>query len=84
MLVASRAHANFTENVPLGLLVAAVVEMCGADKGKLAWALGLFWGLRVAHAVGMFRNNKGRAVGFAGGMGMIVGLAVWGFVLGLR
>jgi uncharacterized membrane protein YecN with MAPEG domain len=49
LYVAIRAHANYVETVPMGLLLALVAELNGANRKCLAWALGVLWGLRVMH-----------------------------------
>ncbi|WP_220481175.1 MAPEG family protein [Marilutibacter penaei] len=61
-----RVHANFIEQVPLALLLMAVLELSGLAPGWL-WGLGaaLLLG-RVLHAVGLSRTagySFGRAVG---------------------
>lgn len=61
-----RVHANFIEQVPLALLLMALLELSGLAPGGL-WGLGaaLLLG-RVLHAVGLSRTagySFGRAVG---------------------
>ncbi len=53
MLLASRRHGNFVENIPLLMLMFAALELNGASA---AWMHGLGVALviaRVAHAVGL-------------------------------
>lgn len=64
---ATRAHANFAENVPLAFVVANLAELNGASSGGLKGALGALWALRVLHAdFGMIRPAVGRPIGYAG------------------
>ena len=64
-----RAHANFMEFVPLGLVLILVIELGGGD---LRWVHGLGSALlaaRVLHAVGMWRST-GVTLGRRGGAGL--------------
>jgi uncharacterized protein len=62
-----RAYGNFTEHVPLGLLILLVLELMSANAGLL-WLLGLTLTIgRVAHAWGVIQTygpSVGRAIGF--------------------
>jgi len=52
-----RRHANFTENVPLALILLAILELDGASAGLLhgcGIALVVF---RIAHPLGLHRDN---------------------------
>ncbi|HEY9908593.1 MAG TPA: MAPEG family protein [Thermosynechococcaceae cyanobacterium] len=64
-----RAHGNFTEYVPLGLLFLIVLEWMQAASGLL-WLLGATLILaRIAHAWGLLQTygpSPGRAIGFFG------------------
>lgn len=75
--VAARCHANFAENVPLALLLAAIVELNGGNRRILNGSLAALLVLRVAHVELGLRGPKstsfGRALGFAGTMGFIGG-----------
>ncbi len=82
-----RRHANFTENVPLALILMAIIELNGAN-GVLLNALGV--GLvvaRIAHPLGLHADNMRhplRAVGAAGTILFSVvaaGGAVWQVVV---
>jgi len=55
---AIRAHGNFTEYVPIALIVLAMLELRGAAPGLL-WVLGgvLLIG-RVVHALGISREKE--------------------------
>lgn len=55
LLIATRIHSNFIENVPYTLLLAGLAELNGADKTKLTYTLALFWVMRVSHVLGL--NN---------------------------
>ena len=52
-----RAHGNFIENAPIGLLALALLELCGLQAAWL-WVLGstLLLG-RVLHAFGLSRSG---------------------------
>jgi uncharacterized protein len=62
-----RAYGNFTEHVPLALLIILVLELMGANGGLL-WFLGITLMIgRIAHARGMiitYGPSPGRAIGF--------------------
>ncbi|EXJ92468.1 hypothetical protein A1O3_01019 [Capronia epimyces CBS 606.96] len=78
LLIATRAHANFVENVPLALLVAALVELNGGDRRILTGSLATLLFLRIAHVeLGLRAKN-------ALGLGRPVGtLGTWGFIAGM-
>ncbi|KAI6086249.1 membrane-associated, eicosanoid/glutathione metabolism protein [Hypoxylon rubiginosum] len=79
--LATRAHQNFAENVPLALVLAAVAELNGAEPGRLATGLAVLFGLRVLHAeFGLNRPDAlgiGRPVGYYGTMAWVGWLAGW-------
>jgi uncharacterized membrane protein YecN with MAPEG domain len=64
-----RAHGNFIEYVPLGLLLLVALELMQA-KAELVWLLGAILILaRIAHAWGVIQTygpSLGRAIGFFG------------------
>lgn len=64
-----RAHSNFSEYVPQGLLLLTALELTDAPS-KLVWSLSLsFLIARLAHAYGVivkYGPSIGRAVGFLG------------------
>lgn len=64
-----RAHANFTEFVPLALLMIVALELMSAASW-LVWSLGgLLTIARIAHAWGLVQTygpSPGRAIGFSG------------------
>ena len=81
-----RRHANFTENVPLALILMAVLELNGTSAALLH-GLGLALVLaRIAHPIGLHHDNMRhplRAVG-AGGTFLVTLIAaltaIWQFV----
>jgi uncharacterized membrane protein YecN with MAPEG domain len=81
-----RRHANFTENVPLALILMAVLELNGTSAGLLH-GLGIVLVLaRIAHPIGLHHDNMRhplRAVG-AGGTFLVTLIAaltaIWQFV----
>lgn len=60
-----RAQINFAENVPITLLLIAVLEIAGIGVGWLAYVAGAFILARVAHGFGMDggKAQAGRVVG---------------------
>lgn len=84
LYIASRAHGNFVENVPLALIFAAVAEVNGADRKTLNYALAAFFALRVLHVeMGLMVRNAtgpGRIVGYYGTqlwMALVGGWSSW-------
>ena len=66
LLVADRRHMNFVENVPLALLLIALVEASGVTKG---WVHALCIALVVARVVHPFGINPASAKELARGIG---------------
>ena len=86
MLERIRAHANFTEYVPLTLLLMAGIEIAAGHHAPWLWISGgLLVLARIAHAIGMSRPspNPFRAGGALISWGLILGLSLWGLWLGL-
>jgi len=92
LVIATRCHENFAENVPLAFLLAAVAELNGANRKVLTGALGALLTLRVLHAEFGLRGpdamSAGRPIGYFGTLGVLGGLAgyaaflvkgYWGF-----
>jgi uncharacterized protein len=81
-----RVHANFIENVPMALLLLALLELAGFDQSWL-WALGgtlLF--ARILHAAGFSRHSGysfGRFWGTVLTWGVLMVMAAAGLWLGL-
>ena len=68
LTVATRAHANFVEGVPLALVIAGVAELNGAKKAYLGLSLLILLIGRVMHVeVGLLRHAR------AAGIGRVVG-----------
>lgn len=72
-----RAHGNFVEYVPVGLLALLLLELQGVDPGEL-WLLGgLFVLARGLHAAGMLTAVLAmRVVGMVGTLATLVLCAV--------
>jgi uncharacterized membrane protein YecN with MAPEG domain len=84
LLLAMRRHANFTEFVPLALVLLAVLELNGVSKLAIhCLGAGLVVS-RICHAVGLKADSiegVGRAVG-AGGTALVTAVAsVWAIVV---
>lgn len=92
LLVATRSHANFVENVPYALLVASFVEMNGGNRRALTASLAALLLLRIAHVEFGLRakdtKGLGRPVGAVGTWAFIAGMSsyaawlvksYWGF-----
>ncbi|KAJ4420659.1 hypothetical protein N0V82_004224 [Gnomoniopsis sp. IMI 355080] len=84
LLVSTRAHANFAENVPLAFILAALAELNGANRKVLTGAMTILFALRVLHAdFGLIRPGSmavGRPVGYfgtAGVLGALAGYSAW-------
>jgi len=79
-----RAQANFIEQVPLTLLLYALVELTGHAPGWLVWLGALFLLGRIAHAFGMEGAlSQGRMIGMATGMVLQVALAIMAILAAL-
>jgi uncharacterized membrane protein YecN with MAPEG domain len=78
-----RAHANFSENAPLFLILLGLVEL-SASASQWLWAAGLAFILaRIAHAFGMERSprNLFRAGGMFVTMTVLIALAIAAIVI---
>jgi uncharacterized protein len=84
LYVASRCHQNFAENVPLALLMGAIVEMNGGNRRALtagfagliiARILHVEFGLRSKDSKGTEGLGTGRIVGHFSTLGFMVGMA---------
>jgi len=74
-----RAHANYVENMPIFLIMVALIELAGGDA-RILWAAGILFILaRICHAFGMDRPSPSRLrmVGMIGTALVIIGLAGW-------
>ena len=86
MLIAARSHGNFVENVPLALLMGAIVEMNGGNRKVLSGSFAALLALRILHVeLGLKGKNArgpGRAIGHLGTVGFVVGMAGYAAYLG--
>ena len=79
-----RAQLNFAEQVPLTLLLIALVELAGKGGVWLAPAGAVFMLGRVAHAIGMDGTFKaGRGIGMLTGMLLQLALVVVAVLISL-
>lgn len=80
-----RAHANFSEYVPLILVLMAVIELA-RGAGALLWLLGLALIVsRILHAVGLGRPapNPYRMAGTAGTWLLLLITSLWALFIAL-
>jgi uncharacterized membrane protein YecN with MAPEG domain len=70
-----RAHANYSENMPVVLILLALVELAGGEPRILWGAAMLFVIARILHAFGMDRPSPSRARMF-GMMGSTLALLI--------
>ena len=78
----TRAHGNFIENIPLGLILLGVVEL-GGTPDIWVWAMGwTFLGGRIVHAVGQLTMDGPvlRGVGMIASYLVYLTGAVWIFI----
>jgi uncharacterized membrane protein YecN with MAPEG domain len=55
-----RAHGNYVENMPIALLLLALLELAGGDS-RILWAAGILFILsRIVHAFGMDQTSPSR------------------------
>lgn len=68
LLIASRCHANFAENVPIALFLASVVELNGGNRKVLSGSLAALLLLRILHVelglMGPGAMSGGRPIGY--------------------
>ena len=81
-----RRHANFTENVPLALVLLGALELNGAGAGLLHGLGAALVLCRIAHPLGLRHDDMRtplRGIG-AGGTTLVIAVAsvllIWGFV----
>ncbi|WP_298191683.1 MAPEG family protein [Novosphingobium sp.] len=74
-----RAHANFSENAPIVLVMIAALEFAHPGSTVLAGVAGLFMLGRVGHGLGMEGGSfgPGRLVGTLITLLTQLGLAIW-------
>ncbi|KAI8966347.1 membrane-associated, eicosanoid/glutathione metabolism protein [Daldinia sp. FL1419] len=70
LYLAGRCHQNFTENVPMALIIAAFAELNGANQKSLSNALTALLTFRVLHVeLGLINGvGVGRPIGYWGTM----------------
>ncbi|KAF2650761.1 hypothetical protein K491DRAFT_697034 [Lophiostoma macrostomum CBS 122681] len=70
LYVSTRAQLNFSENIPLALILTLLAELNGADRKYIHYALATLLALRVSHSeLGLMRPGSqapGRAIGYYG------------------
>ncbi|TEA22335.1 hypothetical protein C8034_v007015 [Colletotrichum sidae] len=84
LYLATRAHANFAENVPLAFVLASLAELNGGNRKALGWFLGSLLVLRVLHAdFGILRRGLGygRPTAYFGSIGLVAAVAGYGAFL---
>ena len=83
LLLAMRRHGNFTEYVPLALILIGILEVNGVSTVALhALGAGLL-ATRIAHATGLrvdTMEGVGRAAGAVGTMLVILVASIWSIV----
>jgi uncharacterized membrane protein YecN with MAPEG domain len=74
-----RAHANYAENMPIFVILLALLELAGGDR-RILWGLGIAFILaRILHAFGMDQPSPSRLrlVGMVASTLLIIGAAGW-------
>lgn len=85
MLWPIRIHANFTEYVPIFLILLGLLELLGGNTTALIVIAAVFVIARVAHVIGMGpeANLKFRQAGIVGSFITIVAASLYGFYIAL-
>lgn len=81
-----RAHANFTEYVPIALILMMLIELCAGGSTRL-WLLGAVLVIaRLLHPFGMDRPapNAPRAAGAILTWAVLLALVIWAATLAAR
>lgn len=83
MIARMRAHSNFSEYVPLPLILMGLIEMAGGSRTGLIVAGGAFLIARIAHPLGMDRPvpNILRAGGMLTSVLVTIALAGWALAI---
>ncbi|MEO6093553.1 MAG: MAPEG family protein [Novosphingobium sp.] len=81
-----RAHANFTENAPLLLVLVGAIELSGKGGRWLAIVGAVFMIARLAHVIGMDspKANPVRAAGTVASLATLLGLAAMAVLIALE
>jgi uncharacterized membrane protein YecN with MAPEG domain len=80
MLARIRAHANFSEYVPLVLILMGLIEVSGGSKTVLAWCGAALIVARVLQAIGVElpkAPNPYRFVGTITTFLLVIGFSIW-------
>ncbi|MEM7081060.1 MAG: MAPEG family protein [Pseudomonadota bacterium] len=83
MLFRIRTHANFTEYVPIFLILLALLELHGGNRIALIVIAAVFVIARVLHILGMGEdaNLKPRQIGIVGSFTGIIASSLYGLYL---
>ena len=75
-----RAHGNFSEYVPLLLVMMGLLELAGTNQMILGWIGAAMVVLRISHVIGMHRPapNPFRVVGTVGTFTLMISFAAYG------
>ena len=83
--LANRCHGNFVEQVPLAMLLGAIVEMNGGNRKVLSGSFAALLLARILHAefgiMGKDAMGFGRAPGHLGTLGFSLGMAGYSLYL---
>lgn len=81
LLLETRSHANFVENVPLAFTLTAIAELNGANRKVLNYAMATLFVLRILHVeLGMKGKDTvgwGRPTAFFGTQAFFAGMAAY-------
>ncbi len=83
LLVAMRRHANFTEHVPLALILLAIIELNGAGAALLHSLGSVLVVSRIVHPFGLHHDDMRRKARLIGALGTLLvsvvaaGVAGW-------
>lgn len=79
-----RAHSNFSEYMPVFLILVASIELAGGDRLWLWAAAALFILARLAHPFGMDKTKPHplRAAGATVTWAVLLGLGIWAIAIG--
>ncbi|MEM9620364.1 MAG: MAPEG family protein [Pseudomonadota bacterium] len=85
LLYRIRTHANFTEYVPIFLILLALLEFMGGAQTILGILAAVFIGARLLHVPGMGENANimFRQAGIIGSFTCIVGASLYGLYIAL-
>lgn len=83
MIARMRAHSNFSEYVPLAVILMGLIEMAGGARTGLIVAGGALLIARIAHPLGMDRPapNVFRAGGMLTSVLVTIALAGWALAI---